>query len=150
MYLYLADPFCWCTCKWLTAVSDVPVPGWPLLLMYMCLANRCWRCICTWLTHFVDKHTWLTAMVDVPVPGWPILLMYMYLANRYGRCTCTWLTHFVDIHVPGSPLWLMYLSQNRCAFFIAPIPKFLEDFNETINHWFWRNRHQGPYPFGSG
>ena len=35
-------------------------------------------------------------------------------------------------------------------FFIAPIPKFIEDFNETINHWFWRNPHQGPYSFESG
>jgi len=38
----------------------------------------------------------------------------------------------------------------RHAFFIAPIPKFIEDFNETINHWFWRNPHQGPYSFESG
>jgi len=44
----------------------------------------------------------------------------------------------------------LLLSRFRYAFFIAPIPKFIEDFNETINHWFWRNPHQGPYSFGSG
>jgi hypothetical protein len=42
------------------------------------------------------------------------------------------------------------VSRYRRAFFIAPIQKFIEDFNETINHWFWRNPHQGPYSFGSG
>jgi len=42
------------------------------------------------------------------------------------------------------------VSRFRYAFFIAPIPKFIEDFNETINHWFWRNPHQGPYSFESG
>jgi len=42
------------------------------------------------------------------------------------------------------------VSRFHRAFFIAPIPKFIEDFNETINHWFWRNPHQGPYSFESG
>jgi len=42
------------------------------------------------------------------------------------------------------------VSRKRRAFFSAPIPIFIEDFNETINHWFWRNPHQGPYSFESG
>jgi len=30
------------------------------------------------------------------------------------------------------------------AFFIAPTPKFIEGFLQTINHWFWINSLKGP------
>ena len=30
------------------------------------------------------------------------------------------------------------------AFFIAPTPKFIEGFLQTINHWFWTNSLKGP------
>jgi len=30
------------------------------------------------------------------------------------------------------------------GFFIAPIPKFTKRFQQTINHWFWRNSLKGP------
>ena len=39
----------------------------------------------------------------------------------------------------------LLVSRKHYAFFIAPIPKFIEDFNKTSNHWFWRNPHQGPW-----
>jgi len=37
------------------------------------------------------------------------------------------------------------VSRYSRTFFIAPIPKIPQkDFNETINHWFWRSHVKGP------
>jgi len=50
--------------------------------------------------------------------------------KKRSKCKCKWFGNFVRVAMGG-------VSRKRYAFFIAPIPKFPEDFNETINHWFW-------------